>query len=141
MTGAYDKDTARQFAENWLPAWTGNNPGKLAAFYTEDAFYSDPTLPNGVQGKAGLLHYFSKLLSDNPDWIWTHTGSIPLKNGFVNEWHASVPVGEKIIEIDGICLVQLRDSLIYRNQVYFDTLELITEISHHNNRKRSAGAS
>jgi hypothetical protein len=26
-------DEARAFAEKWLPAWTGNNPGLLAGFY------------------------------------------------------------------------------------------------------------
>ncbi len=42
---------AREFADLWLPAWTGNNPEKLAAFYSEDAFYLDPGIPDGVQGK------------------------------------------------------------------------------------------
>ncbi len=45
---------ARQFAEAWLPAWTGNNPEHLANFYSEDAFYLDPAIPEGVKGKAAL---------------------------------------------------------------------------------------
>ena len=43
-----------------------------------------------------------------------------MRDGFLNEWHASMPVGERSVEIDGVCTVQLRGSLIYRNQVYFD---------------------
>ena len=27
-------DDARVFADKWLPAWTGNRPELLAAFYT-----------------------------------------------------------------------------------------------------------
>lgn len=132
---ALTKKEARKFAEKWLPAWTGNRPEYLASFYTEDAFYLDPTLPKGVTGRTGLTEYFKGLLKNNPDWIWNHSGSIPMKDGFVNQWHASIPVGKKTLDIDGICLVQLRDGLIYANQVYFDTNELMTEISRHNKSK------
>ena len=38
---------ARQFAEAWLPAWTGNNPEHLGGFYSEDAFYLDPAISKG----------------------------------------------------------------------------------------------
>jgi ketosteroid isomerase-like protein len=36
---------AKEFASRWLPAWTGNNPKKLASFYSEDTFYLDPRRP------------------------------------------------------------------------------------------------
>lgn len=42
---------AKEFAAKWLPAWTGNDPERLAAFYSEDAFYLDPAIPRGVKGK------------------------------------------------------------------------------------------
>ena len=29
------KEQAAEFASKWLPAWTGNDPEKLAAFYSE----------------------------------------------------------------------------------------------------------
>jgi hypothetical protein len=29
------EDEARAFASSWLPAWTGNDPEKLADFYSE----------------------------------------------------------------------------------------------------------
>ncbi len=60
---------ARAFAERWLPAWTGNRPEQLAAFYTEDAFYSDPAIPAGVTGRAELVAYFRTLLARNPEWV------------------------------------------------------------------------
>jgi len=46
---------ARQFAEKWLPAWTGNDPELLAGFYSDDAIYLDPAIPAGVKGKTALL--------------------------------------------------------------------------------------
>ena len=123
------KDEAREFASRWLPAWTGNNPEKLASFYSEDALYLDPGIPGGVRGKNKLLAYFKKLLAQNPGWIWTQIEAIPMKDGFLNKWHATIPVGEKTHETVGVCLVQFNEKgLIRRNEVYFDRTELILEI-------------
>ncbi len=122
-------EEARTFAGKWLPAWTGNQPERLVSFYTEDAFYCDPAIPAGVRGREALLEYFTRLLKHNPDWIWAHSGSIPLQDGFLNRWHASIPVGSQTIEADGVCTVQLRGGLIYANQVFFDRTALAEEIS------------
>jgi hypothetical protein len=34
-----------------------------------------------------------------------------------------------LIEVDGVCTVQLRAGLIYRNEVYFDRSELLAAIA------------
>jgi len=129
-----DAREARAFAEQWLPAWTGNQPERLAAFYTDDAYYSDPAVPDGVRGRSALLGYFARLLAANPRWVWRHRGSIPLRDGFLNQWHASIPVGERLVEAEGVCTVQLRDGRIYSNQVFFDRSGLLEAI-------RAAGSS
>ena len=116
---------AKEFASRWLPAWTGNDPEGLAAFYTDDAFYSDPAVPAGIQGKEALLAYFRALLARYPDWEWTNTGATPMEGGFLNHWHASIPVGSTVVECDGACAVWLREGLIERNQVFFDRSELM----------------
>lgn len=46
---------AAQFAQRWLPAWTGNDPQRLA--------------------------YFRKLLANNPHWVWTQLEAIPMQEG------------------------------------------------------------
>ena len=120
-----DADAARAFAPRWLPACTGTEPERLAAFYAGDAFYSDPAIPEGVRGRPALLAYFRKLLARNPHWVWTHRDSMPLADGFLNLWHASIPAGGRTVEVDGVCSVQLRDGLIYRNEVYFDRSVLL----------------
>jgi len=120
---------AAEFAASWLPAWTGNDPERLAAFYTDDTFYSDPAIPEGVQGKEALLTYFRALLARFPDWVWTNTGAAPMEGGFLNHWHATIPVGGTVIECDGVCTVRLRDGLIERNQVFFDRSELLAAIT------------
>lgn len=126
---AMDAAEARRFAERWLPAWTGNDPERLVAFYTDDTFYLDPAVPGGVRGRDALLAYFRRLLARNPAWVWTHRGSMPLADGFANLWHASIPVGPSTVEVDGLCTVQLRDGRIYRNEVYFDRAPLVAAMA------------
>ena len=98
---------AGAFAAQWLPAWSGNKPELLAAFYAEDAVYIDPGIPQGVRGKAALLSYFRKLLANNPDWVWTQIEAIPLQDGFLNKWLARIPVGSNVVEVVGVCLASL----------------------------------
>ena len=124
----FDADEAKEFAASWLPAWTGNDPERLAAFYTDDTFYSDPAVPEGVRGKEALLAYFGALLARFPDWEWTITGATPIEGGFLNHWHATIPLGGTVIECDGVCTVKLRDGLIERNEVFFDRSELLAAI-------------
>ena len=118
---ALSANEARVFAERWLPAWTGNDPERLASFYSEDAIYLDPARPDGVKGKPAILEYFRKLLARYPDWVWTQIEGIPMEGGFLNKWLARIPNGDKTLEIVGVCFVQLDEAgKIRRNEVYFD---------------------
>ena len=123
------KEEAKQFAAKWLPDWTGNNPEKLVDYYSNDVFYLDPGIPEGVRGKNELLRYFKKLLAQNPEWVWTQIEAIPLEKGFLNKWFAKIPVGKKTIEVIGVCFMQFdKQGKIQRNEVYFDRTELVSEI-------------
>jgi hypothetical protein len=124
------KEKAREFASRWLPAWTGNEPEKLADFYSDDALYLDPAVPGGIQGKDNLLVYFRKLLAQNPNWVWTQIEAIPMEGGFLNKWLARIPIGDKIIECIGVCFVQFDErGKIRRNEVYFDRTQMMLEMS------------
>jgi SnoaL-like protein len=132
----FSSEEARRFCAAWLPAWSGNDPGRLASFYTEDVFYLDPGVPDGLQGKPALIRYLKILLGNNPEWAWQHLAGVPLEDGFLNKWQASIPTGDRVITCKGVCSVQLRNGLIYRNEVYFDRFELITAIEAWNREKQ-----
>jgi hypothetical protein len=132
------KEEAREFASRWLPAWTGNRPELLAGYYSEDVIYLDPVVPRGVKGRAELLAYFRRLLAQNPDWVWTQLEGIPMEGGFLNKWHARIPVGEQVVECVGVCFVQFDDhGLIARNEVYFDRSELLRRIAEQKTQVKS----
>ena len=126
---ALDTEQARRFAQAWLPAWTSNDPRRLAAFYSEDAFYLDPAVPQGLRGKPALLDYFERLLACNPDWVWTQIEGISMQDGFLNKWRADIPVGSETLSVVGVCLVQLDGAgKIRRNEVYFDRSDWMARI-------------
>jgi SnoaL-like domain len=124
----HDSEQAALFAAAWLPAWSGKDPRRLASFYTRDTFYSDPRVPQGIRGREALTVYLQRLLARYPDWVWTQTASTPMRDGFVNYWQAFIPTGRGELTLAGVCLVELRDGLIARNQVFFDRSALLDAI-------------
>jgi len=73
---------AKYFCNQWLPAWTGNKPDWLISFYSDDAFYSDPFIPQGLKGKEQILRYFRKFISYYPNWKYDQVEIFPTENGF-----------------------------------------------------------
>lgn len=129
-------EEAREFAERWLPAWTGNDPERLAEFYSDDVFYLDPGVPEGLSGKTALLEYFHKLLAHNPAWVWEQLEAIPMQDGFLNKWRALIPVGDSAVEAVGVCTVQFDNKgLIKRNEVYFDRSLLLAKAAEQRGRE------
>jgi hypothetical protein len=122
-------EPARTFASSWLPAWTGNRPEELLAFYAHDAFYSDPAVPDGLLGHEQIRPYFERLLNQFPGWVWKQERATPLDQGFLNYWRADIPTpGGDTLTCRGVCTVRLRDGLICRNEVFFDRSELVAAL-------------
>ncbi|HNR90531.1 MAG TPA: nuclear transport factor 2 family protein [Spirochaetota bacterium] len=119
---------AINFCNNWLPSWTGNEPDKLIKYYSPDAFYRDPTVKNGLKGHDQLKPYFTKLLKNNPTWQWTHEEIIPTEQGFCLKWKAIIPVKDKRIIEYGMDIVEIQNNVISRNEVYFDTFDLLNAL-------------
>ena len=114
------REQLTEFCEKWLAAWTGNDPALLIEFYDDDAFYSDPAVREGIHGSALMLDYFTGLLAANPDWLWELVELFPTDDGCTLKWHATIPVGETVVEEDGVDIVELDGGKITRNEVYFD---------------------
>ena len=113
----------------WLAAWTGDRPDHLLSFFAPDAVYRDPATRGPLTGHAALGPYFRKLLARNPDWRWTRRELIPTAAGFTLNWRAAIPVGDTLIEEDGLDIVELRAGLITPNEVYFDRVALLRAMS------------
>jgi hypothetical protein len=121
-------EKAKDFCEQWLAAWTGNRPEYLISFYSDDAFYSDPYIPQGLKGKEQLLGYFKKLISIYPDWKYEHVEIFPAKGGFTLKWKLSISVNNETVVDYGMDIVEISGDKIIRNEVYFDTARIMKAI-------------
>jgi steroid delta-isomerase-like uncharacterized protein len=119
-------DRTRSFLRRWLAAWTGNRPDELLCFYAEDVLYRDPAHPRGLRGKPALRSYLKKLLARYPDWVWELREVVGDREACAVKWKATVPTGDDRVTIEGLDLVEIRDDLIVRNEVYFDPRDLPT---------------
>lgn len=117
------------FCKKWLDAWTGNDPAGLIEYYAEDAFYADPVVRKGLRGHAEMLPYLTRLLAANPDWRGEIVEAIPTAKGCALRWHATIPVGETVVEEDGADIVEIEGGKITRNEVFFDRTALLDAMS------------
>lgn len=109
------------FCDEWLAAWTGGDAERLAAYYADDCFYSDPTRPAGVRGRDELRRYLAKWLPQYARMVWTRRGLYATEGGFCVTWDARIPVAGQWLEERGMDLVLLDGTgRIARNEVYFD---------------------
>jgi steroid delta-isomerase-like uncharacterized protein len=121
-------EQAKEFCERWLPAWTGNRSDLLISFYADDAFYSDPYIPQGLKGKEKLLAYLRKFISVFPNWKYEYVEIFSTTNGFTLKWKVSLPVNNETVVDYGLDIVEISDGKIRRNEVYFDTARLMKAI-------------
>jgi steroid delta-isomerase-like uncharacterized protein len=121
-------DQAKEFCERWLSAWTGNRPDYLISFYADDAFYSDPYLPQGLKGKEELLAYLIKLIAVYPEWKYDPVEIFPTEKGFILKWRVFLPVQNDTVVDYGMDIVEISEGKIKRNEVYFDRGRLLKAI-------------
>ena len=129
-------EKAKNFCNQWLPAWTGNRPELLISFYSEDAFYSDPFISKGLKGHENILAYFRKFLIPYPDWKYEHIEIFPTEQGFTLKWKVSLPVNNETVVEYGVDIVEIANDKIGRNEVYFDTANLLKNIKEKQSQKK-----
>ncbi len=133
-----DDKELRAFCEEWLAAWTGNNPDTLLSYYAENALYSDPAHRNGLQGHDEIRKYFVKLLDVYRDWRWTAIEVFPIKSGAIVKWECHIPSGLEEIHETGLDIVEIENGKITRNEVYFDRTRLVASIEKRRRDQRLA---
>lgn len=122
---------ATKFCNQWLPAWTGNQPQKLIQFYADDAVYKDPSKPHALMGREAIFEYFEKLLNRNPNWRWTQQEVFSTSKGFTLKWMAEIPTSQAPLRIEGLDIVEINsENKITRNEIYFDPAP-ITQLGRH----------
>ncbi len=118
-----DKAALTDFSVHFLDCWTSQDVGSVLSCYTDDLVYLDPNTRGEIRGGDAFGRYLAKLFSA---WRmeWKFRDAHPHLNGddFTLLWRGSFmkPGGGITVEADGMDLVQVKDGLITRNEVYFD---------------------
>ncbi len=115
---------ARAFCNKWLPNFVGGEPSleKLMTFYTPNAYYEDPNVPEGRRGKAEVGGFLKLLLKKYPAWKFNIVSLYPTKKGFVLQYLGTIPLeGGKVIKnFRGIDIIELENGKIARQLGYYD---------------------
>jgi ketosteroid isomerase-like protein len=123
-----DRDRILKLSESFLDAWNVQDIDRVVATYTDDVVYLDPNTRGEVKGSDALRRYLKKLF-EAWEMTWSLKEFFPFEGGDGSAvlWHATIKKrgGEKVVEFDGMDLVQVRDDRISRNEVYFDRVALM----------------
>jgi steroid delta-isomerase-like uncharacterized protein len=109
-----------EFCKSWLKAWGSDDTEKLLSFYHENAFYQDPVVPNGIQGRPQLEKYISKAFGRYKGWSWEFEKCFPTEGGVFVKYTATVPLKDRTYKFQGVDLLEISDGKITRNEAYFD---------------------
>ena len=122
-----DGEKMLELAQRFLDAWNTGDPDTVAACYTQDVIYRDPSTNGTINGIADLRRFLVKLLA-----AWEMTWS--LREAYLFEggegcaalWRATAKKrgGDTTVEFDGMDLILFEGELIRRNEVNFDRMAL-----------------
>jgi ketosteroid isomerase-like protein len=111
------------FATRFLAAWTTQNVDTVLACYTEDVVFRDPNTHGDILGVDQLRRYITKLFAG---WIMTwsvrEAHLFATGDGAALLWHATFTrvCESAVVEADGMDILVFKNSLVRRNEVYFD---------------------
>jgi len=103
---------------DWLAAWTAHDAERVASFYTEDARYFDPQVPDGLVGRDALRKRLAGLFEHAPPMRYEPDAVWEIEGGFCGRWYCTIDAGAVKQLLRGFDLVLLRDGKIAHNEVY-----------------------
>jgi steroid delta-isomerase-like uncharacterized protein len=128
-------------AAEWDAAWAARDVDRLAAVYTDDAVWEDPSLIAPVQGRAALRAFFAGILDAMPDAVvrqerlfttdstdecasqWRVTGTVAkqLPNT------ALAPTGDRV-DYTGMAVITMRDGKVSHLRQYPDVVDVQRQV-------------
>jgi hypothetical protein len=99
-----DRESAEQFANDWLSGWNAHDLPRILAHYSEDFEMSSPVItqvtgnPDGtLKGKQAVGEYWAKALRLFPDLKFTHICTLLGINSVVIHYYGAT--GKRVAEV------------------------------------------
>jgi ketosteroid isomerase-like protein len=109
------------FNDAWLAAWSDKDVTRLVSFYTHDALYIDPQVPQGVRGSDALAEYLTKLFASTPRMRFRSDQTWQSADGYFGRWYCEIDGQTR--RLRGFDVVTLRGDRIAFNEVYTHSIE------------------
>lgn len=139
---ALDRAFINDWAGRYLRAWNAHDPGAVASLCTEDIVWSDPSLAQPAQGRAGVSDFVRATSRAFPDFHVEESEPPLLAAGkpralsryritatMLGDWEASnlVATGARM-SIAGVDEWHFRGELLCRYGSYYDSLDLARQL-------------
>ena len=129
---AQNMTSAEYLADRVIKAYQSLNSEDLfdvGALYAPDVYFEDPT--HGIQGKAALMKYFTKMFRNLRDCEFKFHQTISNGTDIFLSWtmllsHPSIKKGETI-RIEGASYLKTRNGKNYYHRDYFDMGAMLYE--------------
>ena len=79
-------DTSGQLAEAWAEAWSGSDPERVVALFTDDCVYEDVTLGAVNNGSEQLSAFAAGFMTAIPDFKFEVVSSFATEDRLSIEW-------------------------------------------------------
>lgn len=120
-----------------LAAWNSADAEKTASFYAEDLDYRDPSVPEGIHGRADFIAYLKLLFRVWPRQEWKEKELMPHEKPGAFSISYDFSFGNDVAEIrgSGIDRMEFEGDKIKLNHVYLNALKFRDWIRHELKKK------
>ena len=107
---------------NCIQEWNRADAEAVASNYTDDLYYSDPSVPMGINGKEEFIKYLKLIFKLWPQQEWIPGESFEHKNGSSFSGCYRFKFANKDTEIKGygMDIIEFADDKIRKNYVYLN---------------------
>ena len=113
----------RDFIQRYTAAWASREPGIMATLWHEDGQLHHPALSAPIPGRLVAANN-DNTQSQIPDFEWELLDWAAADEVVFLHWRNSGTLAGTRHEWQGVDRMELRDGLIQREDVYFDTAQL-----------------
>lgn len=114
------------YFKEWMEAWNSNDPENLLSFYHDEIFYKTPIISQTIKGKDEFRTYLNVFFSETPTWRWKFIQYFKTKEDrYFVKWKATSKLNGKVVEEEGLDILEFVDQRIIVHEVYFDKSKIM----------------